>query len=792
MPDNQDKINLLHSKLEELLKKQDDFLKEINSLRVEISELKKGGVNELVKPEGVAQPEVIHKPDSPVVKEQDPSADFPRINQLKHKARQQAVPSVKPGFNVKSDLEKFIGENLISKIGIGITVIGVAIGAKYAIDHQLISPLTRIILGYLVGIILLGLAIQLKKQYENFSAVLLSGSMAILYFITYAAYSFYSLIPQAATFLLMTVFTAFTVVAAIKYNRQVIAHIGMVGAYAIPFLLSDGSGKVGVLFTYIAIINSGILIIAFKRYWKPLYYLSFTLTWLIYGFWYIFSYRESEHFGLALAFLFIYFVCFYLIFLAYKLFREEKFRFTDITSLLSNSFIFYGIGYAILKDHETGEQLLGLFTLFNAIIHSVVGLIIYRKKLADRNLFYLVFGLVLVFTTIAIPVQLDGNWVTLLWVGEAALLFWIGRTRQVTFYEILSLPLILLAFFSIIHDWTTQYFVYQPALPGTKIPPVFNIHFLSSLLVIAAFGFINFLHQKKTDPNRVQPFGRFTMWVSFFLATILLLTVYYAFRMEIETYWNQRLMSFVHTIEFRGDEVNSYYAGNHLVLYRTIWVINYSLLFVSALAFVNIGKIRNRLLGLFNIGLIIFSLGVFLTRGLYILSELRDHYLNPGPLLSNEGNAFSIGIRYVSYVLVALALYSFYRYLRKDFIKRDLRIVFDLVLHISVIWIMSSEIINWIDLAYSGSSSYKLELTILWGAYSLFLIILGIRQRKKHLRIGAISLFGITLIKLFFYDISHLDTIAKTIVFISLGVLLLIISFLYNKYKHVISDESNP
>ena len=111
------------------------------------------------------------------------------------------------------------------------------------------------------------------------------------------------------------------------------------------------------------------------------------------------------------------------------------------------------------------------------------------------------------------------------------------------------------------------------------------------------------------------------------------------------------------------------------------------------------------------------------------------------------------------------------------------------MLHISVLWIASSELINWMDITES-TQSYKLGLSILWGAYSLFVIALGIWKKKKYLRIGAIILFGVTLIKLFFYDISHLDTIAKTIVFISLGGLLLIISFLYNKYKHIISDET--
>jgi uncharacterized membrane protein len=62
-------------------------------------------------------------------------------------------------------------------------------------------------------------------------------------------------------------------------------------------------------------------------------------------------------------------------------------------------------------------------------------------------------------------------------------------------------------------------------------------------------------------------------------------------------------------------------------------------------------------------------------------------------------------------------------------------------------------------------------------------------KHKKHLRIAAIVLFTATLLKLFFIDIVHYSTISKTIVFVALGVLLLIISFLYNKYKNEIEDE---
>src|ERR1043165_2437702 len=444
MTDNPDRIEQLLEKLNLLIRRQDYFKAEIEQLRSEINALKKARETEA---EQVNVTPVVEPVIPPVQESVNQTVD-PPVRRVPEPPYRRPKPLI-----AKEDWEKFIGENLINKIGIVITVIGVAIGAKYAIDHELISPLTRIILGYLMGVGLLGFAIKLKAKYENFSAALLSGAMAIMYIITFLAYSLYGLFPQAAAFGLMVFLTVFTVIAALNYNQQVIAHIGLVGAYGVPFLLSDGSGKVVILYSYMAIINVGILVISFKRNRKPLLYVSFGLTWLIYASWFASQYAPVKHFSLALFFLAVFFAIFYAAILAYKLIKDEKFRIDDLLLQLLNSFLFYGIGYSLLSDHATGKDLLGLFTLANACIHFGVSVVLYRRQLADKELFYLISGLVLVFITIAIPVQLDGNWVTLLWAGEAALLFWIGRTRKVAFYELLSYPLIALAFCSILQDW---------------------------------------------------------------------------------------------------------------------------------------------------------------------------------------------------------------------------------------------------------------------------------------------------------------------------------------------------
>jgi hypothetical protein len=193
-------------------------------------------------------------------------------------------------------------------------------------------------------------------------------------------------------------------------------------------------------------------------------------------------------------------------------------------------------------------------------------------------------------------------------------------------------------------------------------------------------------------------------------------------------------------------------------------------------------------MGLFNLGSDTIVLGVFLTLGLYTIGELRDSYLSRANAELFYHGGWLIGIRYVSFVFAGITLYSIYRSIWQTFIPVDFKMEFDLLLHLAILTIAGNELINWMDL-YQPGQSYKLGLSILCGLYALLLVSLGIWKKKVHLRIAAIVLFSATLLKLFFYDLTELNTISKTIVFVILGVLLLIISFLYNKYRGVIFDD---
>ena len=759
MSTNQQIIDALKEELLQLKRKHVSFYNEIKNLEQKIEKLEQAGT---VK-EPVA--DIVKAPEEKIIVKEEVLQPKPVLEVEKPLAPPPPKPERK-----KVNMESFIGENLVAKIGILITVIGVAIGGKYAIDNDLISPLTRIILGYILGIGLAVFALKLKEKYKNFSAILLSGAMAIFYFITYFAHALYDLMPQALAFALMLLFTGFTVISAIHYKKQVIAVIGLVGAYAIPFFLSNDSGNVLVLFSYMAIINMGILVVAYKQYWKVLYVLAFSFTWLIYLAWFFDSYYIDGYYLTGLSLATIFFLIFYITFLAYKLIKKEDFNYGDVILLLFNSFIYYGVGYNILSVHETGMHLLGVFTVFNALIHFIAGILIYKAAHEKKTLFYTVFGLVIVFLTIAVPVQLDGHWVTLLWIGEAALLYWIGTTKDIKMYRSMTYVLLVIASFSLFYDWSENYATYYD-----YITPIFNIQFLTSLIFVGALAFINYVYYKYASEKMNV--------VGVLFGLLLTFVIYMTFQLEIDNYFNKLDIDY-NTKILKSDNIISYYKD-----YKIIWNLNYLLFFLSVFSILNMKKFKIAVLGNVNIVANAFLMIYSLAWGLFVLSQIRENYLyNNGieTLFPLSGNA--ILIRYIFLFFAGLLLYFSYLYTKQDYINDAFKKNFKLFFVFVLLWILSSELLHWLDFA-GYEAQYKLSLSIFWGIYALALIAYGIWKRDKSMRITGIVVFGVTLVKLFFYDIAHLSTISKTIVFIALGLLLLVISFLYNKYTSIISQD---
>lgn len=772
-------IQQLREKLQELSQKQERFGKEIQLLSEQVEQLSKNV--QLDQEPSVLATEIVKEPEPKVIEQPlpqtKPEYEIPIEIRKYIRPKQKRKPS---------DIEKIIGESWISKVGILVLIIGVFLGAKYSIENDLINPLTRIVLGYISGVALLAFAIKLKAKYEAYSAVLVSGAMVIFYFITFFAYDFYGLIPQWLAFVLMVFFTIFTVLAALNYDKVVIAHIGLVGAYCVPFLLSSNSGRADILFSYIIIINTGILAVSVKKYWISLYYASFLLTWIIFSSWLFSKFAtQADHYQvLALIFATIFFIQFYAVAIVNRIVENEVLTIPNVVLLCFNSFFYFAVGLYILNSREKTADFLGLFTLFNAVIHFLVGYWLHLKKIVDKTLFYLVIGLVFTFISIAIPIQLDGNWVTLLWTCLAVVLFIVGRTKNVVAYERISAVITCLSFISLYDDLTISHHI------DTAF---FNSVFMTFILVSLGYASILYVSMKKkyiTAENKNDLSKITQVLVSVFLA----ISVYTGFYTEIKRCFDLWFEASRVQIVISPNEYWREYYNYAIHSFENVILICYTIIYFVALSFLNILRIKNYALGIVSILFLLIVLFVSQTNTLYELGKLRDAYIERADNPYFNINFGYVLVRYLLFACVAVAVIVLRKYAATDFMKSLFKKVgfwVEILMYALILSFLTNEFITWLALA-GYQNTFKLALSILWGLYSLVLIYLGIVKGKKHLRIMAIVIIVITLLKLFSYDIAHLNTISKILVFIILGVLLLIASFLYNKFRDKISeDEKN-
>lgn len=771
------RIQQLQDKLERLTHLQSKLGEELGALKKELDLLKSESVSPEHKVQSIIQPEAL-----PILN----VLESPPLSEPPKSKLSEPVPEPPPLFypKPKTDWEKYIGENLSSKIGIAILVLGVGIGTKYAIDHNILSPLVRVILGYLLGFALTFSAYWFKEKYKGFSAVLLGGSMAIHYFLTYFAYSLYGFIGQVPAFAIMAGFTVFTSIAAVQYNRQAIAHIGLIGAYGVPFLLSDGSGRVAILFAYMVLVNMGVVAVVARKDWRYLFVHSLVLSWIIFASWSLFDFNYSNQSGIHLLFSGLFFVQFYTAIYLHKAKSsgDERTGILHLVLTLVNAVFFFLLNYHLLDSKPGWQVYTGLFTAGNAAIHLLVVAFMQKQSTRQTAYFNAVLGLVFVFLSLAIPVQLDGEWVTLAWGLEALILFWVARKHHLRFYEITATCLMAISLGSLLQDWGSQLRL-STSSQQTMIP-VFNLRFLGNglmVLLYAAMLRISLKHAWVKDNLQTYEWKKLR---TFLLPALFVLSLLGLGMVEISVFWNQKF--FILAQKYAEDAAGFDLSPVHS--FKHIWQVNYLLGISCALLATQLWRESNEdSADVYFTGMLLLSMALYLIVSLPAFMELRQVLslsAMPGAPIALKGSS---SIRYVSLVFMLPALFLLYKafpvFARFGSYWKMLGV---LAFHFVFLAMISSELLALLPDTYN---SRQLVLSLVWGVYALFLVVKGIRNGISFLRIAAIVLFAITLVKVLLIDLRHLDTLSKTLVLVGLGLLLLVISFLYNRYKKSLDEE---
>lgn len=104
-----------------------------------------------------------------------------------------------------------------------------------------------------------------------------------------------------------------------------------------------------------------------------------------------------------------------------------------------------------------GNRLQGIVYRCTGIIQSCLRYTIVQKFGLDKNAIYLLLGLALTFVTLAIPIQFNGNYITLFWSAEAVLLFWLFQKSRIAAFKLGAIVVQTLMLFSLMMDWDFYY-----------------------------------------------------------------------------------------------------------------------------------------------------------------------------------------------------------------------------------------------------------------------------------------------------------------------------------------------
>lgn len=743
------KMNTSESKTDRLLKEVEELKKKLadSSLPLpEVAEVPKTPEVVQTQAEPVAESFVV-KEEQPVKEEVPPPPPVGVFSELLpppppvRPAPPKVSSQMHPPRNVqkKVNYEKYIGENLFGKIGILILVVGIGLFVKYAIDKNWINETLRTVMGFAVGGILLFLSARLRTAYRTFSSLLAGGAFAIFYVTVAIAYQYYELFSQTLAFCLLVIFTVSMTGLSLWSDRRELATIALVGGFTAPFLVSDGSGNLVVLFTYVLCLDLGMFVLSIYKKWGELPVICFVLTWLVLGGYAVaadLDVMQREKLGQLLAFS----TAFYLLFVlsAVSIVRINARTINQLLFgvLTLNNFVFLFFALWFLREMQWESNYNGVFTLFVAVVNLLLFWWMRHKGERLQFLVHTLLGIGIAFISVTIPVQLKGTFITLFWATEMAIILHFYTRFRMPLYEFFGIWLAILTFLSYTMDIGNAYSHFS--LTGENRLFI-NGTFATGLYTGLAFGVGAWLWKRA---------GRNNKWL--IVATSLVL--YTAFMMDFRLY----ITPFIDAVSC-----------------MTVFTI-------AVLAGVTAGFGAKRFPLTEHVGRYLFGAGLSIAWYIGFSLMLRWYsFLGTLP----QASLWIAFVLLIGHLAVLGRLY--YKKISAHAPEAN-RVTCWLGIFAAILLVIgTNNLLYHNGLTEEMNAGFSISLSVA----GFLQMALGMRLHLKVLRGMSLIIFGLVLLKLVAIDLWLLPTIGKVIIFIILGVLLLVLSFLYQKLKAVLFDD---
>ena len=185
-------------------------------------------------------------------------------------AAAQPAPS-RPGFE----------EKLGSRWAVWVGGVALALGGiflvRYSIEQNLLTPQTRITLGILFALALIGAGEWMRRRERSFGlpgipsahvpSILTAAGTCTAFASAYAAYALYGLIGPGTTFVLLGLVAVLAMVASTLHGPM-LAALGLLGAMGSPLLVSSDRPQPWALMIYLAFVVLPAYGVARLRLWR--------------------------------------------------------------------------------------------------------------------------------------------------------------------------------------------------------------------------------------------------------------------------------------------------------------------------------------------------------------------------------------------------------------------------------------------------------------------------------------------------------------------------------------------
>jgi uncharacterized membrane protein len=265
---------------------------------------------------------------------------------------------------------------------------------------------------------------HLRAKRTGYALALQGGAVGILYVTVFAALRLYAILPAAVAFPILAAIAALSAVLAVLQNSLWFALLAVTCGFLAPVLASNGQGSHIELFSYYAVLNAGILALAWFKAWRPLNIVGFVFTFAIGTIWGVLRY-SPETFASTEPFLVLFFL-FYLAISILFTFRQpiELNEYIDGTLVFGTPIVVFVLQSLMLQGHPLS---LAYSSVAMSAAYLAVSLLLRTRRDDSQTLLVEAFiALGVAFLTLAVPLALDARWNAAAWSLEGAALIWVG------------------------------------------------------------------------------------------------------------------------------------------------------------------------------------------------------------------------------------------------------------------------------------------------------------------------------------------------------------------------------